>query len=476
MLLCIEDTIAAIATPAGMSAVGIVRISGNRAFEIAQPLFGGRGKLSEFPSHTLHYGRVLDPACQNGASTNVTIDEALFLVMRHPRSYTGEDMVEIQSHGNAYTLQKILALLMREGARLARPGEFTRRAFLSGRIDLAQAEAVMEVIAAQNETHRLWALDQLRGTLSNTLHALRNPLTALLADVEAAIDFSEEGLSLRTTQQVQDRLKQIHTEVQALLASYETGRKIRDGSTVVIAGRPNVGKSCLMNRLLGENRAIVTPYPGTTRDLLQEWVRWDDLSLRIVDTAGCRKTEDPIEQEGVRRGQEALEHADLILWVMDATQPMDEEDRVWILRIRKKIEGVARMLVVFNKSDLPYQTPSPAAFPFPCPALYLSAQTGEGIEQLCQAIRAQTAVVQEKERPLVALLRHRDALARADQALNQAEMTILPFLSSQPQEGLPWECLAADLRVALDALDEIVGEITTDDILDQIFSRFCIGK
>jgi tRNA modification GTPase len=446
----ISVTICAIATPPGLSAIGVIRVSGPRAFPVVQPLFGGRGSLADFPSHTVHFGRVRHP------DDGTILDEALFLVMKSPTSHTGDDLVEIQTHGNPHLLQKILSLLMAQGARLAEPGEFTRLAFLAGKIDLAQAEAVMELISAQNEAHRSWALDQLKGRLSCKIGELREQLFAILSHVEAAIDFVEQEIVVHSQGQIDNEVAAIQKEVRALLDGYETGRQIREGVTVVIAGRPNVGKSSLMNLLLGEARAIVTPYPGTTRDLLQEWVRWDDVMLKIVDTAGYRKSEEPIEQEGVRRGEAAIRSADMVLLLFDATEPLQPEDRYLLDETRER-----KRLILVNKSDQPSRIDLAPLPPF----LRLSAVTGEGVDSLRVAIRSALQTAPEKERPLVALLRHRDALARADIALTRATEAMAPS-----------EFLAADLRAASEALGEIVGATVSDDLLDRIFNQFCIGK
>jgi tRNA modification GTPase len=449
------STICAIATPPGLSAIGVIRVSGPHAFQVVQPLFGGRGILSDFPSHTVHFGRVRHP------DDGTTLDEAIFLVMKMPTSQTGEDVVEIQTHGNPHLLQNILSLLIAQGARLAQPGEFTRLAFLAGKIDLAQAEAVMELISAQNETHRRWALDQLKGRLSEKIGALRERLFVILSNVEAAIDFVEQEITLDSPEQIHDDVAAIQQEVRVLLDGYETGRQIREGATVVIAGRPNVGKSSLMNLLLGEARAIVTPYPGTTRDLLQEWVRWDDVMLKIVDTAGYRESQDPIEQEGVRRGGAAIRSADLVLLLFDATEPLQTEDRYLLDETLER-----KRLLILNKSDQPGKIETST---FPEAFLRLSAVTSEGVGLLRVAIRSALQTAPEKERPLVALLRHRDALERADTTLTRAVETARGGMAA-------WEFLAADLREASEALGEIVGASVSDDLLDRIFNQFCIGK
>jgi tRNA modification GTPase len=454
-----DDTICAISTAIGLAGIGVVRVSGAKAFQVVQPLFGGSGTLEKVQSHTVHYGQVIDPGNQ------AIIDEALFLIMKAPRTYTGEDVVEIQTHGSPLILEKILSLLIMQGARLATPGEFTRRAFLLGRIDLTQAEAVMEIITAENWDHHEWALGQLKGSLSEQVIGLRERLLRILAHIEASIDFSEEGISFWTHSEMSKEIGSVSEVVERLLAGYAEGRKIRDGFTVVIVGRPNVGKSSLMNILLEEDRAIVTPLPGTTRDLLQETIHIDGLPLLITDTAGYRETKDLIEAEGVRRGEEVLERADLILWVLDSSEPFQKEDEVLERRLKGK-----RKIILLNKTDLPprlekarIQMENPEEMIFP-----ISTVTGVGVSDLKKEIKRLLGRRPEKERPMVALLRHRNALETASKSLHRAKRGA--------GEKASWEFLAADLREATDSLGEIVGETTTDEILDQIFNQFCIGK
>ncbi len=453
------DTICAIVTPPGESAIGVIRVSGPQAFETVQSIFKGKGKLELFQSHTAHYGEVWDPIAER------VVDEALFLVMKCPRSYTGEDVVEIQSHGNPFLLQEILSLVIAYGARLAGPGEFTRRAFLSGRMDLAQAEAVMEMISSQSAERHRWALSQLKGRLSQRINGLRGKLLFMLAQIEASIDFSEEGITFFTNDEMGTHAAGVLNEIRSLLAQYEDGRQIRDGFTAVIVGRPNVGKSSLMNLLLQEDRAIVAPVPGTTRDLLQEWAHIHGVSVKLIDTAGYRETADFVESEGVRRGEEALKKANLALWVLDASEPFQNEDEALLGRIlcHKKV-------VILNKADLPSRIDiTPVAERWPdAPIVPLSTVSQEGLEDLKRTIKELLMAHPEQERPLVALLRHRDALQRAEKALDRSIRTI--------QGGSSWEFLAADLRESADAMGEIVGQITTDAVLDEIFSKFCIGK
>jgi len=454
-----DDTICAIATAQGKSAIGIIRVSGREALSIVQPLFHGKGTLRNFATHSVHYAEIRDPV------DGTVIDEGLFLVMRGPRSYTGEDIVEVQAHGNPVGLQKILTCLLREGARLAGPGEFTRRAFLSGRMDLSQAEAVMELISSEGAVHHHWALSQLKGVLSKKIDLLRERLISILAEIEASIDFSDEGISFDRADVIGRKINAVQGEVRRLLSEYEEGRQVREGFTVAIIGRPNVGKSSLMNALLKEERAIVTPYPGTTRDVLREWVELDGFTIRLLDTAGSRKTDHPIEREGVRRGEAAEREADLCLWVIDSSEPLRKEDKALAARLKGK-----RKIILLNKIDRPAQIlrESIQKLHPSDPVVAVSALTGEGLSCLRETMRTFLDTFSERERPVVALVRHRNALERVKEGLERA---IASF-----RDGFPGEFVAIDLRDASDALGEIVGATATEEILDQVFSQFCIGK
>jgi tRNA modification GTPase len=447
----------------GHAGVGVIRISGPDAVPIVAPLFVGRGAFSEFQTHTVHYGKLCSP------HEGDVLDEALFLIMKAPRTYTGDDVVEIQAHGSPFVLQKIVALLIERGARLALPGEFTRRAFLAGRMDLAQAEAVMALIASQNDAHHQWALGQLKGALSEDIGCLRARLLTFLCEVEAEIDFPEEGIAFVAATERIAQVASVRDTVRQLLAGYESGRRIRDGWTVAIAGRPNVGKSSLFNRLLGDERAIVTPHPGTTRDLLREWIQIEHLSIQLVDMAGERDTRDPIESEGVRRGRAAVQEADLTLLILDASQPLQPED---IRLMSPSCPGRNKTIIILNKCDLPRHRDSTdlAARRPEDVVLPLSALTGAGIGELKGAIRDALGGTLEKEPPRVALLRHRNALSLAHDALERAVKV------ARESADAGGEFLAADLREALQSLGEITGETAPDEVLDQIFNQFCIGK
>ena len=464
-----DDTICAIATPAGVGSIGVIRVSGSLALSIVSQVFKGKGKgkgmLTEFASHTVHYGEIIHSQGSFPSATNQIIDEALVLVMKGTRSYTGEDVVEIQSHGNPSLLQSILSALLSCGARLAQPGEFTRRAFLAGKMDLAQAEAVMELIAAQSSSAQAMALCQLRGTLSAKIDGVRAEILSLLSQIEASIDFTEQGIDLCPQEEIVARIERPYYSIGELLSRYEEGKQIREGTSIVIIGRPNVGKSSILNRLLGEDRAIVTPIPGTTRDTLEEGFNLQGHLVKMIDTAGMRDTTDSIEQEGVRRGTAALKRADIALFILDASTPIHKEDIALGDEIVCK-----KKIIVLNKIDLPLGIDIEAIharFPKDLVVL-LSAITGAGFSDLENNLVALIAPEEKKEPPLVALLRHKNALERAQHGMKRALQSAGEYASV--------EFLAADLREALDALGEIVGKTPTDEILDQIFNQFCIGK
>ncbi|MEK7702787.1 MAG: tRNA uridine-5-carboxymethylaminomethyl(34) synthesis GTPase MnmE [Nitrospirota bacterium] len=460
-----DDTICAIATPPGIGSIGVIRVSGSSTFEIVQKIFQGTDKnkntsLKAVPSHTIHYGKIVD------AVTRQLIDEALFLVMKSPNTYTGEDVIEIQSHGNPYLLQSILSLLMAAGARLAEPGEFTRRAYLSGRLDLSQAEAVMQVITAESHAAQEMALHQLRGDLSKQIETLQKEVLFVLSEMEASIDFVEQGIVLSSQKTRIANIDKPYQTIGHLLAQYEEGKQIRDGVTAALVGLPNVGKSSIMNLLLGEDRAIVTPIPGTTRDTLDARIVLSGRLIQIVDTAGVRDSLDPIELEGVRRGEAALQKSDIALCILDASVPFCADD----IALLDKIPSKKRILVL-NKIDLPLKIDTKViAEKYPDdPIVHLSAITGEGRLVLqAQLTACIESFTKQKEAPVVSLLRHKNALERAQIALARA-------LQSE-RDCASVEFIASDLRAGLDALGEIVGETTTDAILDQIFNQFCIGK
>lgn len=467
-----SETICAISTPIGAGGIGIIRLSGPQSVEIGDRLFRRcpSGPLHRVATHTVHYGHIIEPR------TGEVVDEALVTVMRAPRTYTREDIVEINAHGGGLLLHRILGLLMGQGARMAEPGEFTKRAFLSGRIDLTQAEAVMDLISAKTEAGGRAALNRLKGALGREIQEVRDRLSFLLAYIEAAIDFSEEDLELLTPSRAIELIQEGLARVQRLLDTAEEGRILRDGLATVIIGRPNVGKSSLLNCLLKQDRAIVTPFPGTTRDLLEEYLNIKGIPLRIIDTAGLRPSLDPIEQEGMRRTEAAMAEADLLLVMIDAGQGLFEEEE----GLLRKYQENKKVLAVINKIDLAPMASEAIRQKIEgtMPAVAISATQGLGLEELREAILGLSLSVRGGvgshalhgmgEGALVAHVRHKSALMATKAHLEQALESI--------KAGMPEEITALEIRDALHRLGEIIGATTTEEILDRIFQSFCIGK
>lgn len=470
-----EDTICAIATPWGEGGIGIVRISGDKAVDIASRVIRLKSdrSLLELSSHTLYRANLVGPAADSAAgcgSNPTSIDQALAVVMRAPHSYTAEDVVEIHCHGGPFVLQSLCEALVASGARLARPGEFTQRAFLNGKLDLTQAEAVLDTIRAKTATSLRLAQEQLRGSLSKEMDRIRQHLIHLLAHVEAAIDFTEEDITFIQEQELRRGVESAIQELSRFAESYQEGRILREGIAAAIVGQPNVGKSSLLNALLQTDRAIVTPVPGTTRDVLEETLNIRGVPVRLLDTAGLRDTPDLAEQEGVRRSRAAMEEADLLLIVLDGSRPLTPEDRLLL-----SADHDQKAVIVVNKADLPAQISHSECQSLresaPADAtVWISAKTGMGLDDLRDAIRH--VVLRHDFEPgetaTVTRLRHHTGLLKAIEALNR----VLESLMGR----LPGEFVALDLRGALDALGEITGAITTDDVLDCVFSEFCIGK
>jgi tRNA modification GTPase len=476
-----DDTICAIATPMGEGGIGIVRISGLHAAHIAGKVVRLRSdqSLHTRPSHMLHVVDIFGPhrTFQRTASPpdepfdNLRlIDEGLAVYMKGPQSFTGEDVVEIHCHGSGIALKRVCEACVVAGARLAQPGEFTKRAFLNGRLDLSQAEAVLDTIKAKSDLGLKMAQRQLRGALGQQVTGLRNSLMAVLAHVEAGIDFSEEDISFVGREKLIVSLQDARAQIQRMLSTVETGRILREGGRVAIVGKPNVGKSSLLNALLQEDRAIVTDIPGTTRDLIEESVEWQGLRLTFVDTAGLRDTSDLVEQEGIRRSRMAQEESDLVLHVVDAAELAKSDD------VKLASPALARRdLTVVNKIDLVvssvvarlHESLSQQATRKVVP---ISVRTGEGLGELKRTIESLflSPSLEAGNGLIITNLRHRLALERAMSGLDQALASV--------GDGVQPEFVAVDLRGASDALGEIVGDITSDDILNRIFSEFCIGK
>jgi len=453
-----HDTICAVSTAPGQGGIGIIRVSGRDAIEIASQVFRPRtgSDLSSAMTHTIHYGHVVDPV------TEEIIDEALVSLMRATATYTREDVVEINCHGGMMPLWRTVALLVASGARQAEPGEFTKRAFLNGRIDLTQAEAVMDIISARTERAHRAANEQLLGGLSKEVTTLRDRLIGIIASVEAGIDFPEEDIETQSGGPLAREIAALTEDVALLQSSFAAGRILREGFAAAIVGKPNVGKSSLLNALLKQDRAIVTDIPGTTRDIIEEFLNIDGVPIRILDTAGIRHSHDVVEQEGVRRSHAAIESADIVLVVLDSSQPLSDEDRQVFTGITDK-----KAVLVLNKTDKPRQLEQ---ITLSHQQVSLSCHTGEGLSSLKNAIAAMAkqGMVMPKEHAWAVNHRHVTALDQAKASLDKA-------LESAQAAQSP-EFIAVDLRGALDSLGLIIGATYTDDILERIFSEFCIGK
>lgn len=454
-----ENTICAIITPLGTGGVSVIRLSGEDAINIASRVFRKKsGKsLSGAKTHSIHYGHILDPY------SGELLDEVLVSIMKSPHSYTCEDVVEVSCHGGPLVTGKILEVFVREGAGLAGPGEFTRRAFLNGRIDLAQAEAVIDLINSKTEEGMRSAIWQIEGRLSSNINELRNNLTAALVSLEAFIDFPEEDIDV-VIHDIEGRVHSSIESIDKLIEGFYRWRPFREGIVTAIVGRANVGKSSLLNLLLGEERAIVTPHPGTTRDIVDGLANVHGLPLRILDTAGLRATEDLIEEEGIRRMYKSIDSSELILLVIDGSEPLTEWDEELITRTAGK-----RRVIIINKIDKGNLVQEDMC-KYDAPLVLTSIVNGEGIESLRQVIR-DTVVGREQRlagEVVVTNLRHKNAIEQSKKELNN-------FLEAL-NDKLPLEIQALHLRGSLDSLGEITGLVTSDDILDRVFSEFCIGK
>jgi tRNA modification GTPase len=459
------DTIVAISTPPGRGGIGIVRLSGPESAQIAaqlvrlrQPLEHGRARLAD----VLESAGDDTPERRDSARVDERIDEALVTLFAAPNSYTAEDVVEIAAHGSPVVLELLLRRAMDLGARLAEPGEFTQRAFLSGRIDLTQAEAVRDLIEAQTLTQARQAAGQMGGALSRRVNPVKHALVELIALLEAGIDFAEDDVDVAAKSEIKRRIDELVPPLKALEASFARGRIVHDGLTLAIVGRPNAGKSSLFNRLVQRERAIVTASPGTTRDLVTERISLDGIPLELVDTAGLREGLEEAEQLGIARSREALADAAIVLVVLDATQPLNEEEH-------RLLEAVQRRpaLVVVNKCDLA-QAVDQAGTTERSPTLQTSALTGTGITELRERILALATGGAASEPGMLTSLRHQQAITTSLAALGDA--------AAANAGGIPHEMILLDLYRGLWALDSLTGQTTSDDILNLIFSTFCIGK
>jgi tRNA modification GTPase len=455
--MTVADTIAAISTPPGEGAIALVRISGANAIEIADKVFRGRELPSRFASHVQHLGEIL-------SAENQLIDQVVPSVHRAPASYSGEDLVEIACHGGTLVSARVLEACLRAGARAARPGEFTERAFLNGKMDLTQAEAVIDLIRARTDLALRSATEQLEGRLGDQIRNIRDELIALLAHINASIDFPEEGIDPDKDEMLCARLDSIRAEIAALLATADLGRVLREGVRVVIYGATNAGKSSLLNRLLGYDRVIVSDTHGTTRDTIEETVNLEGVPIRLLDTAGLRASENELEREGIARTEKSLQLADLRLRIADRNAPKSAHFNSRKLSESNSQTNDPTEIVVLNKSDLPEDNDWKDF-----PALRISCVTGEGLPRLQKEILARIRRQNLRPESAVAInTRHRDCLRRASESCDRARTAM--------GEGLSGEYVAIDLDQALRAVGEVIGIVDVDQILDSVFSQFCIGK
>ncbi len=458
-----NDTIAAISTPVGEGGISIIRISGEDAVVVAKRLYRGSKDLAQVASHTINYGHIVDP------DTGAEVDEVMVSVMRAPHTYTCEDVVEINCHGGLLATNRILQLVLSYGARMAEPGEFTKRAFLNGRIDLSQSEAVMDLIRAKTDKSMKVALNQLDGDLSRLIRHLRQDILDVLAQVEVNIDYPEyDAVEEMTTKMLKEKALDIQQRIQALLKTAKQGKVLREGLATAIIGRPNVGKSSLLNTLLHEDKAIVTDVAGTTRDVIEEYVNVDGVPLKLIDTAGIRDTDDTVEKIGVERSKRALDAADLILLLIDSSAPLTAEDRELLTATHGK-----QRIVILNKTDLPRRvdldelkklTDGDAL-------IETSIVKHEGMDQLGQQISKMffnEGIESSQNNVMVTNARHIGLLHQANAALSD----VLKGINA----GMPVDLVQIDMTRCWDLLGEITGDSYQDELLDQLFSQFCLGK
>ena len=452
------DTIAAISTPRGEGGIGIIRISGDKSFEILDKIFNTKNPNRDLGFYKFNYGFIHD----NGK----IVDEVMAVRMKAPKTYTCEDVVEINCHGGHLISEKVLELVLKNGARHAEQGEFTKRAFMNGRIDLSQAEAVMDIIQGKTEKSISLSLEQLRGDLRDKIGSFKKALLDVTAHVNVVLDYPEEGIDDPLPSNLRENLENVYAEADRLISSYDKGKKIKEGIKTVIAGKPNVGKSTLLNSLLKEERAIVTHIPGTTRDVIEEIINIKGIPLVLTDTAGIRKTEDIVENIGVEKSKKFIENADLVLLVLDASRELESEDREVIEEIQNNNK---KTIVLLNKIDLERKIVL-GEFKLEN-ILEISAKDNIGIEDMEE--RIYSYIVEEKvedssEKFIITNIRHKTALEKTKDAIRNIFETI--------DAGMPMDLISVDLKEALDSLSEITGEISSEDILDHVFGNFCVGK
>ena len=456
-----EDTIAAISTPHGTGGVGIIRISGRDAFRIAGNIFFGKKQFNSIKSHTINYGKIID------TKNDLVLDEVLISKMKKPNTFTREDVVEINCHGGIVVLKRVLELCLEEGARIAEPGEFTKRAFLNGRIDLSQAEAVIDLINSKTDQSAKAAISQMEGVFSKKLKEARDKLIKVLSHIEVNIDYPEYDIEEISERMIQDELVGIKNDLNNIISGFERGRIIREGLDAAIIGRPNVGKSSLLNNLVGKERAIVTDIPGTTRDIIEEYINLEGIPVRIIDTAGVRKTEDAVEKIGLEKTQNAIDEADLVIMMVDAQRGLNEDDHTMISQLLGK-----RLIILINKIDLvdEYEILKMEKKLEGKKILRISLKKEVGVDKLGHVIAQLFALgkINMKNEILLTNIRHRNLLGKSILSIDNA-------LNAQNQ-GMPVEFIAMDIKEAADYLGQITGESVSEDIIHEIFSRFCLGK
>ena len=454
------ETIAAISTPRGEGGIGIIRISGDDSFEILNKIFKAKNPNKDLGFYKFNYGFIFDG--------DYMLDEAMVVRMKGPKTYTCENVVEINCHGGYLVTQKILELVLKKGARHAEKGEFTKRAFMNGRIDLSQAEAVMDIIQGKTEKSISLSLEQLRGDLRDKIQNLKKLLLDVTAHVNVVLDYPEEGIDEPLPAHLRDNLENVHMEINKLISSYDKGKKIKEGIKTAIIGKPNVGKSTLLNSLLKEERAIVTHIPGTTRDIIEEVINVRGIPLVLVDTAGIRETEDLVENIGVEKSKEIIEKSDLILFVLDASRELEKDDHQIIELIK---ENNKKAIILLNKIDLSRKITRENIDFFDGEILEISAKEETGIEEMEERIYnyiLEEDVEDSSEKLVITNIRHKSALEKTKEAVENIFETI--------DSEMPMDLISVDLKEALDSLSEITGEISSEDILDHVFSNFCVGK
>jgi tRNA modification GTPase len=456
-----SDTIAAIATPIGEGGIAVIRVSGPESVDMVDQIFSAKYKLSDVETHTVHYGRIKNP------ETNERVEEVLVTVMRSPRSFTMEDVVEVSCHGGIISVKKVLDLLLHQGIRLAEPGEFTKRAFLNGRIDLSQAEAVIDLIRSKSDRAFSIALKQVEGALSNKIKQLRHKLVELMAHIEVNIDYPEHDVEELTSQFIKDKCGSAMAEIDDLLKTANAGKIIREGIVTAIVGRPNVGKSSLLNMLAQENKAIVTDIPGTTRDVIEEFVTVNGIPLKLLDTAGIRETTDLVEQIGVQKSRNALSEADLILILFNYNEPLHEDEVELMDQIKSR-----QAIVIVNKTDLPQQIDLDTIYAHfqKDMVVRMSIKDQDGINDLESAISSLffSGKLESNDLTYVSNVRHISLLKRARQSLDEAW--------NAAENRVPIDMIQIDIRSAWEQLGEVVGDAVSESLIDQIFSQFCLGK